>query len=91
MTFKQMPSFCFTRLYVVYSHVHARTYTHHRDLTLVFTFGKVKIITLGYVVRRVVMRSLLSTDLTTLLFFIVVAVFAFSYILLLAERPHVRK
>eukprot|EP00285_Hemiselmis_virescens_P009745 CAMPEP_0173391874 /NCGR_PEP_ID=MMETSP1356-20130122/18632_1 /TAXON_ID=77927 ORGANISM="Hemiselmis virescens, Strain PCC157" /NCGR_SAMPLE_ID=MMETSP1356 /ASSEMBLY_ACC=CAM_ASM_000847 /LENGTH=450 /DNA_ID=CAMNT_0014349567 /DNA_START=12 /DNA_END=1361 /DNA_ORIENTATION=+ len=37
-----------------------------------------------------VMRSLLSSDLNTLLFFIVVTVFALSYTLLLVERPHIQ-
>ena len=39
----------------------------------------------------VIMRSLLSSDLNTLLFFIVVATFAISYTLLLVERPHIRE
>jgi len=37
----------------------------------------------------VIMRSLLSSDLNTLLFFVVVAIFGLSYILLLVERPHI--
>lgn len=37
----------------------------------------------------VIMRSLLSSDLNTLLFFILVTIFALSYTLLLVERPHI--